>query len=333
MILNDVELRRLISAMAIETGDAQRPFRPEEQIQPCSIDLRLDGCFWEPRKPRSHHRIDFRRPAIGNLEEKIFYRRRTLKNGEGIRLDPGRLLLGRTFEEFMIPNGYAGKLEGRSTFARLGLSVHCTGDFINPGWRGRMPLQLVNHGRFPLILTPFLPVAQLLVMHVCEPSAQPYGAPQLGSKYMNDEGDPSRYWLDSRIKKLQQACSQVNVPDQVRKDLASKVGIGDADLVERFTAFMNTLQSHEITSADEILRSFSERDRNRYKNQLRTHTFFKWFPFVLFSASLGSLFRQPFTYGHYALWGATAVLLAPGSWYMYWADPPATPFSPSEDTA
>ncbi len=83
-----------------------------------------------------------------------------------------------------------------------------------------MPLQLVNHGKFPLILTPFLPVAQLLVIRASRLSQQPYGAPQLGSKYMNDAGDPSRYWLDSRIKKLQQGCGRVNVSDQVKKDLA-----------------------------------------------------------------------------------------------------------------
>jgi deoxycytidine triphosphate deaminase len=330
MIINDVELRGLLSSMDVVTGDAQRPFRPEDQIQPCSIDLRLDGSFWEPRKPRFHHRIDFRRPAMGNLEEKIFYQRRTLKNGEGITLKPGQLLLGRTFEEFTIPNGYAGKLEGRSTFARLGLSVHCTGDFINPGWRGRMPLQLVNHGRFPLILTPFLPLVQLIVMRVSEPSAQPYGAAHLGSKYMNDEGDPSRYWLDARIKKLQLACGQVNVSDQVKRDLATKVGVHDPDLLDRFLAFLSSLQSHEVTSAAEILERFGEVDRGRHKRQRQVHTFFKWLPFALFTVSLGSAFKHPYGGIHYGLWALTVAMLMPGFWYLFQAEPPAEPFSPGE---
>ena len=253
-----------------------------------------------------------------------------LKNGEGITLKPGQLLLGRTFEEFTIPNGYAGKLEGRSTFARLGLSVHCTGDFINPGWRGRMPLQLVNHGKFPLILTPFLPVAQLLVMRVSGLSEQPYGAPQLGSKYMNDAGDPSRYWLDSRIKKLQQGCGRVNVSDQVKKDLANKVGIEDADLLDRFTAFMSTLQSHEVTSAEEILERFAKTDRLRYKRQQQRQTFFKWLPPALLTVSLGGLVKQPYGWVHYVFRGLTGLMILPSLWYLFEAAPPAAPFSQRE---
>jgi deoxycytidine triphosphate deaminase len=74
------------------------------------------------------------------------WRKILLGAGESIKLRPGEMILGRTFEAFSIPRSCAGKLEGRSSFARMGLAIHCSADFINPAWRGRMPLQLTNLG-------------------------------------------------------------------------------------------------------------------------------------------------------------------------------------------
>ena len=51
MILADKSLRELLAEMQFETAEHQRPFKPDEQVQPCSIDLRLDRFFWEPRQP------------------------------------------------------------------------------------------------------------------------------------------------------------------------------------------------------------------------------------------------------------------------------------------
>ncbi len=72
--------------------------------------------------------------------------------------------MGRVYEKLHIPERYAGKIEGRSSFARLGLSIHATGDFINPGWSGFMPLQLYNAGEYPIVITPYLPLCQLMLI-------------------------------------------------------------------------------------------------------------------------------------------------------------------------
>src|SRR5581483_240491 len=119
MLLCDRDLRQLLPQMQFETGDHRRPFNPQEQIQPCSIDLRLDRCFWEPKKPSWFPAIDFRDAQKGQVVSSRLWQRRWCKLGEGITVKPGRMILGRTLEKFTVPNGYAGKLEGRSTFARL----------------------------------------------------------------------------------------------------------------------------------------------------------------------------------------------------------------------
>ena len=100
-----------------------------------------------------------------------------LHEGDSHTLKPGQIVMGRIYERFRIPPGYAGKIEGRSSFARLGLMVHCTGDFINPGWQGYMPLQLFNAGPYPLRLTPFLDVCQLMLVQLSGESERTYGEP------------------------------------------------------------------------------------------------------------------------------------------------------------
>ena len=207
MILSDRDLTPLVAEFQFETSDHQRPFNLEEQLRPCSIDLRLDRCFWVLKK-RTRRPLDLRSASPGAIEIRRLFNAKWLHDGEGVSVRPGEMILGRTFEKFTIPNGYAGKLEGRSTYARLGLSVHCTGDFINPGWRGHMPLQLVNHGNFPITLTPYMRICQLLVMQVSSQSIKPYGSDP-NDMYHNDEGGPSKYWLDKSLAGLRKSFGQV----------------------------------------------------------------------------------------------------------------------------
>src|SRR5205085_4347843 len=119
-----------------------------------------------------------------------------------IVLKPSEMLLGRTYEIFTIPKDHAGKLEGRSSFARLGLAVHCSADFINPGYRGHMPLQLINFSRSSIRVFPLIPICQLILVRLSSTPTRVYGDRELSSKYMDDDGGPSYWWRDKRIKSL-----------------------------------------------------------------------------------------------------------------------------------
>lgn len=327
MLLSDRDLHALLPHLAFETDEPRRPFVPADQIQPCSIDLRLDRCFWLPAKPYGRGKVDFRNPAQGQINMQRLFRRRWLRMGEGITLKPGQMILGRTFEQFTIPNGYAGKLEGRSTFARLGLSIHCTGDFINPGWRGRMPLQLVNHGVAPLILTPYLPVCQLLLLRTTSESDKPYGTDVVGHKYMNDEGEPSRYWQDARIRRLQEACGRVPLPERVQRAFIEFIGSRGSEIVDRFLAFLNSLPSTEITNPREVLEQFADQDTRRAVWKRRALLFCKWFSFLPVGVALGSLLKQPYELAHFIFWGVSLSLLPLGFWANFFAREPDAPFT------
>jgi len=260
MLASDGDLKRLVSLMEFKTEDARRPFVPDEQVQPASIDLRLDRVFWFPRTPRGRRKIDLRTPLKDNREIETLFERRTFKPGEAITLPPGRMVMGRIYEAFQVPHDYAAVIKGKSSFARLGLSIFCTGDFINPGWQGHMPLQIVNHNTVPILLPPYVGICQLLLVKLTAPCAKPYGSPGLDNKYMNDEGAPSKIWEDKRLQKLQESIGRVNLPAKAREDFKKVMGDADTEMLGRFHGFLDDLPAGEHTNSREILERFAGRE-------------------------------------------------------------------------
>jgi deoxycytidine triphosphate deaminase len=291
------------------------PFDSAEQIQPCSIDLRLSNVFWKPRR-RSHLlrralrrgvTIDLRRSHLQEIAPRRDWKKIELADGQSLTIPPGRVLLARIYERFSVPPAYAGKIEGRSSFARLGLSVHCTGDFINPGWAGFMPLQLYNASPFPIRILPYLPICQLMLVKLSSTPSHTYGDQQLRSKYVNDDGGPSYWWRDRRVKEIHQRLGQVQVPEQIQNEIIERVRFKDADLLDRFQRFVGTRPSGQVQNADEILEDFSKReDRRRWWDRAAALPFGLGAP-----TSLGSLFVMPFGLEHYIIWGVTAAGILP----------------------
>jgi len=81
-----------------------------------------------------------------------------------------------------------------SSLGRLGLIVHATAGFIDPGWKGTLTLELNNLTRVPIRLHPGLPIAQLSFMALDAPAERPYGSPELGSHYQGQvAATESRY--------------------------------------------------------------------------------------------------------------------------------------------
>ena len=116
MYLSDTDIRLRLAELDIECLDPAHPFQPDEQIQPCSIDLRLSNIFWEPRRGAT---IDLRKSALLVLQPRRYYRRKALRPEEYVTLKPGRMLIASTYEKFSVPITCAAKIEGRSSFGRL----------------------------------------------------------------------------------------------------------------------------------------------------------------------------------------------------------------------
>lgn len=96
-----------------------------------------------------------------------------LKNGEYYKLKPGEFITGITQEFIELPGELAGWIEGRSKFARIGLTVHATSGFIHPGSKGHQVLEINNLSPYSLLLTPELRICQIVFEKV-EKIGKPY---------------------------------------------------------------------------------------------------------------------------------------------------------------
>jgi len=159
----------------------------EGMVQPASVDLRLGDSF----RVFHNHRaaaIDLRDPPR-NLTEEV-----RIEPDEPFVIHPGEFALGRTLERVELPDDIVARIEGKSSLGRLGLIVHATAGFCDPGWRGTLTLELNNLTRIPIKLYSGLPIAQLSFMTLDAPALRPYGHEQLGSHYQGQvEATESRY--------------------------------------------------------------------------------------------------------------------------------------------
>ena len=187
MVLSDRSLREAIASGGLRI----EPF-DETAVQPSSIDLRL-GSVFRVFLNRSETHID---PRINqeNLTEAV-----EVPEGNCFVLHPSEFVLGGTLESVHVPDGLVGRIEGKSSLGRLGLMVHSTAGYVDPGFRGKLKLELSNHATLPILLWPGMRIGQLSVLQLTTPAERPYGSPGLDSKYQDQvESTPSRAYLGFR---------------------------------------------------------------------------------------------------------------------------------------
>ena len=105
-------------------------------------------------------------------------------------LHPGEFVLGVTLEWIELPGDLVARLEGKSSLGRLGLVIHSTAGFVDPGWQGRLTLELSNLSRLPVTLYRGMKIGQISFLRLDRPAARLYGDAELGSKYQG-QGSPS----------------------------------------------------------------------------------------------------------------------------------------------
>jgi dCTP deaminase len=159
------------------------PFN-EAQLQPASYDVRLGQGFLVPANMAYNERVSIDR-AAGRFPR--YFESKGLALGAHV-LNPGQFCLGCTAEVVTIRNGFVARIEGKSTLGRLGLIVHCTAGYIDPGFSGQVTLELFNCAPYPIELVPGCLVAQLRFERLSSLSERVYGAPGLGSHYAAQVG-------------------------------------------------------------------------------------------------------------------------------------------------
>jgi dCTP deaminase len=183
MVLSDRTIRRLLEEGRIGID----PYE-EELLQPSSVDVRVDSLFRVFRNARYPY-IDVKR-EMEDLTELVEF-----AGDEPFILHPGEFVLGSTLERITLPDDLVARLEGKSSLGRLGLLIHSTAGFIDPGWDGHVTLELSNVANLPITIYYGMKIGQLSFVQLTEAAERPYGTGTLGSKYQGQAGPtPSRYW-------------------------------------------------------------------------------------------------------------------------------------------
>lgn len=176
MVLSDHDIKAQIDAGRIIIEPLNR-----NNIQPASVDVCLGNNF-RIFKNSTHAFID---PTISqpDLTEEI-----VVDEGESFILHPGQFALGTTLERIALPADILGKLEGKSTLGRLGLMIHSTAGYVDPGWDGELTLELSNVATLPIKLTPGMRIGQMSFEAMTSEVDRPYGSKDLGSHYQGQRG-------------------------------------------------------------------------------------------------------------------------------------------------
>jgi len=158
-------------------------------IQPASVDVRLDRRILSFKTRQNPPYIDISQ-NLDDLNEVI-----ELNDENPFFLNPGEFVLTSTLESITIPNDIVGRLEGKSSLGRIGLLMHSTAGYVDPGWQGNLTLQLSNVAKMPIILYYGMRIGQISFLRLTSDVDRPYGSEELGSKYQGQtEATPSRYY-------------------------------------------------------------------------------------------------------------------------------------------
>ena len=185
MILSDRSIRA-----ALDAGRIVIDPMADDAIQPSSVDVRVDPSF----RVFANHRYPFIdvREEQPDLTELI-----TVEGDEPFILHPGEFVLGSTYERLALPDDIVAQLNGKSSLGRLGLVVHATAGFIDPGFDGNITLELSNVATLPIAIYPYMKIGQFVFSRLTDPAEHPYGSDVTGSKYHGQQGPTaSRYHLN-----------------------------------------------------------------------------------------------------------------------------------------
>jgi len=172
----------------IKKGDLKIDPFDQKFLQPSTLDLHLAP------KVRT---FDNWQLGVIDVKKKTDPSRLVKIPKNGFIVHPGEFLLGSTVEKVTLPKDLAAKLEGRSSLGRLGLIIHATAGYVDPGFSGWLTFELSNLARIPIRIYAGMKIAQICFFQMSSEVLRPYGSKGLGSKYQGQKDPtPSRAWLD-----------------------------------------------------------------------------------------------------------------------------------------
>ena len=185
MILSDRDIERAVRSGRIGID----PFEPSH-VQPSSVDLRVDRRF----------RV-FENHLYPIIDPKVYQpgltKEMEVPPDSSFVLHPGEFVLGATVERITLADDIVARLEGKSSLGRIGLLIHSTAGFVDPGFDGYLTLELANVANLPIAIYPQMLIGQISFYLLSSSARSPYGAGSSGSKYQGQRGPtPSRVHED-----------------------------------------------------------------------------------------------------------------------------------------
>lgn len=171
MILSDIDIKKALASGKITVD----PLFPNS-LQPASIDLHL-GADFLVFKTSQHICIDPKEPLEDLMQEVA------IDSKNQFIIHPGEFALGLTYETVGVASDMVGRLEGKSSLGRIGIIIHATAGYLDPGNKLKMTLELHNISPLPVKLYYKMPIAQLSFTPLSSVAEHAYGQDALNSKY------------------------------------------------------------------------------------------------------------------------------------------------------
>lgn len=168
MILSDREIW-------MEVGSSRLVITPDleaDQVSPSALDLRLGNAFTTFPGPVKGAETVIDTDKTSNVEAVIdrYGNEHIIPDDETFRLEPGGFVLAYTLEYIKMPNYLAARVEGRSTLARLGISIHQTAPTVHATFEGQLRLEISHNGPYPCLLRPGQKICQLIIERLGSPA-------------------------------------------------------------------------------------------------------------------------------------------------------------------
>jgi dCTP deaminase len=190
MVLSDRDIKKALKDKLLHI---KSPL--DLRYQPASLDVHLGATILTFARRRVKDAIiDLKKP----VDEYMDYEK--IDPTKGTVIHPHEFILGVTVEWFHISESLLANVEGKSSLGRLGLVIHATAGFVDPGFAGHITLEITNLTDMPMVIYPHMPIGQIRFSTLRSPAEILYGDAVLGSKqYKNlysktPKPIASQYW-------------------------------------------------------------------------------------------------------------------------------------------
>ena len=258
MVLSDRTIKEELASGRIIID----PLDPSD-IQPASVDLHLDRNLLKFKPLKDFSFIDVHQ-QLDDLTEPI-----EIQDPFPYILQPDEFILASTLEYVELADDIVARLEGKSSLGRLGLLIHSTAGYVDPGWKGTLTLEISNVAQLPITLYYGMEISQISFLHLTTAAERPYGSETLKSKYQGQMG-PTATRLYEEFGRLSTPSSPRRAASGRRRNhsgphVALRNWLADGPFHGSVSQFAQALGAPQKTAEDWVYGRTSPNAKNRRK--------------------------------------------------------------------